>query len=334
MPDQPGTIYSIITDPEVTQTGISVFGRCPLATNRRSAPTRRLMAERLFSGMLSDRLDEIAQQPNAPFLAAQTSRGIFVHRTEVTSLNALVAQGASSAGSRRCSPRSTAWRGFVSPRPSSIVGARSAAGAGERDGREEQEPVRPAGRRVHQELSAGRTDSGHRAEFALNQRFLPEITLAEINALAKEWAPDRNRVVAIIAPEKDKATLPDAPHDVGHRRGERQTAGGACRHGEHAATARAAPVAWAASRPLPTMPRLASPSGRLSNGVRVVLKPTTFKEDEILFRAVSPGGTSLAPDRDFIAAETADAVVRKAAWQAPQPRRQQGARRPHRVGEG
>ena len=32
----------------------------------------------------------------------------------------------------------------------------------------------------------------------------------------------------------------------------------------------------------------------LSNGVRVVLEPTTFKQDEILFRAFSPGGTSLA----------------------------------------
>ena len=40
-----------------------------------------------------------------------------------------------------------------------------------------------------------------------------------------------------------------------------------------------------------------------------MLKPTTFKQDEILFRAVSPGGTSLASDADFIPAETADAVV-------------------------
>src|SRR5204862_995821 len=40
-----------------------------------------------------------------------------------------------------------------------------------------------------------------------------------------------------------------------------------------------------------------------------VLKPTTFKDDEILFRAVSPGGTSLAPDQDFIAAATAPEVV-------------------------
>ena len=48
---------------------------------------------------------------------------------------------------------------------------------------------------------------------------------------------------------------------------------------------------------------------RLSNGVRVVLKPTTFQQDEILFRAVSPGGTSLASDRDFISATAAAAVM-------------------------
>src|SRR2546428_262255 len=38
----------------------------------------------------------------------------------------------------------------------------------------------------------------------------------------------------------------------------------------------------------------------LSNGATVVLQPTTLKEDQILFRAVAPGGTSLASDADFI----------------------------------
>ena len=39
--------------------------------------------------------------------------------------------------------------------------------------------------------------------------------------------------------------------------------------------------------------------------------PTQCREayDEILFRAVSPGGTSLASDRDFIAADTADEII-------------------------
>ena len=48
---------------------------------------------------------------------------------------------------------------------------------------------------------------------------------------------------------------------------------------------------------------------QLSNGLRVILKPTPYKEDEILFRAISPGGISIASDQDLVAAQTADAVV-------------------------
>ena len=40
-----------------------------------------------------------------------------------------------------------------------------------------------------------------------------------------------------------------------------------------------------------------------------MLRPTDFKQDEILVRAFSPGGTSLASDGDFVAAETAAAVI-------------------------
>jgi zinc protease len=47
----------------------------------------------------------------------------------------------------------------------------------------------------------------------------------------------------------------------------------------------------------------------LANGVKVVLKPTTFRADEILFRATSPGGTSLASDDDYIPASTATQVI-------------------------
>jgi zinc protease len=48
---------------------------------------------------------------------------------------------------------------------------------------------------------------------------------------------------------------------------------------------------------------------RLSNGVRVVLKPTDFKNDEVVMAAFSPGGTSLAGDRDIVPAQTAASVV-------------------------
>jgi len=48
---------------------------------------------------------------------------------------------------------------------------------------------------------------------------------------------------------------------------------------------------------------------RLSNGARVLYKQTDFKSDEILFRAVSLGGSSHADDADYISSQFAvDAV--------------------------
>jgi zinc protease len=47
----------------------------------------------------------------------------------------------------------------------------------------------------------------------------------------------------------------------------------------------------------------------LSNGARVVLLPTTFSEDQIVFSAIGSGGLSLAADADLVPAQTAVQVV-------------------------
>jgi len=48
---------------------------------------------------------------------------------------------------------------------------------------------------------------------------------------------------------------------------------------------------------------------KLSNGVRVLLKPTDFKADQVLFSAYSPGGTSLAADDLYLSANWASSIV-------------------------
>ena len=47
----------------------------------------------------------------------------------------------------------------------------------------------------------------------------------------------------------------------------------------------------------------------LSNGIKVILKPTNFKNDEILFYGFSPGGHSLIDDVSFISAVEASDIV-------------------------
>ena len=45
-------------------------------------------------------------------------------------------------------------------------------------------------------------------ELAFHRRFLPEITLSEMNALADDWFPEANRLVVVSAPEVAGRTLP------------------------------------------------------------------------------------------------------------------------------
>ncbi|RYE02706.1 MAG: insulinase family protein, partial [Sphingobacteriaceae bacterium] len=48
---------------------------------------------------------------------------------------------------------------------------------------------------------------------------------------------------------------------------------------------------------------------RLANGVKVVLKPTDFKNDQILINSYSFGGNSLASDADYTSASLSDEVI-------------------------
>ncbi|MGB5526618.1 MAG: insulinase family protein, partial [Gemmatimonadota bacterium] len=57
------------------------------------------------------------------------------------------------------------------------------------------------------------------------------------------------------------------------------------------------------------IPELGVEVWKLSNGARLILKPTDFKEDEVLFNGRSPGGTSLASDDSYESASWAATLV-------------------------
>ena len=73
---------------------------------RRSARTGSRWSSGCSAACCPARLDEIAQKPNAPFLGADTDRGLFVRTEEATTLDALVADGR-----RRTRPRGALHRG-------------------------------------------------------------------------------------------------------------------------------------------------------------------------------------------------------------------------------
>jgi zinc protease len=310
IPSQPGTAYSTVTDPETTSTIISVSSTMPARDQSTIGSYRQHMVERLFSSMLSDRLDEIAQAPNAPFLRAQTGRGLFVRTAELTSLSALVASGGVERAltSLFMEIDRVAQFGFTATELNREK-LNNQRGLQRSVIEKDKSPSGPLADEFVRAFTQGEPIPGIVYEFGLNQRFLPEITLAEVNAVAKDWMPNRNRLVAIAAPESDRATLPT----------DERLAGAIAAAGSAPLTAyvdRTSTRPLLASLPSPgtiaatsTNEALGITEWRLSNGVRVVLKPTMFKQDEIIFRAVSQGGTSLASDADYIPAESASLVV-------------------------
>ena len=146
-------------------------------------------------------------------------------------------------------------------------------------------------------------------EYKFVKENLGAISLEDIRLLTSEYLKETDRDVIITAPEKEKAGLPDESivanwlKDVGNKN----------------------LVAYkdeAVDRPLMTikpspgkivrresLPSIGVTQLTLSNGLRVVLKPTDFKNDEITFKAFAPGGTSLYDDADYDAAASADQVI-------------------------
>src|SRR5688572_5230940 len=310
VPAQTGTTYSVLTDPEATNTRISATSTMAAREQMSIGSYRQHMVEQLFSAMLSVRLGEISQAPNAPFLRAQADRDLFVRTIEVTSLDALVAKGSVERGlSALFAELARVERfGFTAPELARMK-LNLQRGLERAVVEKDKSPSGPLADEFIRNFILDEPIPGIVYEYGLSQRFLPEITLAEVNAVAKGWMPDRNRLVAISAPQNDRATLPSEVKLAGVI-STTDTAG------------LTAYVDTVSNKPLlanlPKAGTVAATSPTdglgitewtLSNGVRVVLKPTTFKQDEIVFRAVSPGGTSLASDEDFVPAETADAVI-------------------------
>ena len=310
VPDQPGTQYAVLTDPEATTTNITVFRKTPAREQATVGAYRQQMVEQLFGGMLSARLDEIAQAPGAPFLGAESNHRLFVRAEEASTLDALVAPGGVERGLAALFTEidRVARFGFTATELNRVrlqlqQGLQRAAV--EKD----NSPSDPLADEFIRNFGQGEPIPGIVYEYALNQRFLPQITLAEINALAKTWMADNNRLVLVTASEKDKATLPTEARLAAVIRA---ASSGTLTPYVDAVTTQPLLAALPAPGAVATTtvkPDLGITEWQLANGVHVVLKPTTFKADEILFRAASAGGASLASDQDIVPAQTASMVI-------------------------
>ena len=309
VPDHDETLFTIATDEELTSTSVAVYHMLALDEQETIGGYRQQLVEGLYNGMLNLRLGEIARNPNPPFLGAGSSKGSLVRSKGAYLLSANV-------------PEDGIERGLEVVFTEAERVARFGFTASELE-RQKIDVLRGIERAYTDRANRGSASyaaeysraflddepiPGIEYEFELYKRFIPEITLTEVNQIGSEWIRPQNRVVVVTGPEKEDLDMPS----------------------EEALLAVLTGVAdmeiTAYEETVIDQPLLAEiPEGsavvgtrefaedivewELGNGVRVALKPTDFREDQVLFQGFSPGGTSLASDEEWIPASSATALI-------------------------
>jgi zinc protease len=310
VPDHAEPLFAIASDKEATNTSVSVLYKQPLRDHSTVGAYRQGIVEDLFSAMLNARFFELSQQADPPFLGAGAGQGRFIGAKEVFSLGAGVRNGGTVRGldALLTEAERVARFGFTSAELDREK-ARKLRGLeqdyAERAKTESDSYADEYARNfLEQQPIPGIT-----AELALTREFLPGITLDDVNRIARAWITPSNRVVLVSAPEKPDVPVPteaELSAVFGQVAGKQIAA--------YADTLGQAPLVPVAPKPSAivaerTIPELGVTEWTLANGVRVVLKPTDFKDDEVLMQAVSPGGTSLVPDDRYMSAALASSIV-------------------------
>ena len=310
VPSHADTRVVVVSDPEAQGSSVSIIRKRPVEKLRTAGEYRRSTMGRLVRGMVRDRFSEIARRPDAPFLRASLGGGGVGRDVESVTVSARVNDGAIVQGLEALAQEVARLdqHGFGEAeldRAKKDLMARFQRAYNERDRAQ-------SGQLASELLRYFLTDEGAPgidAELDLVQRFVPGVTVAEVNAYAQELFGEDNRVVVASSPEKDGLLAVTEP---GLRDALRAGSAAPVTAWQDDSTGRelmSEPPTPGTVRARREIPEIGVTVLTLSNGVEVWLKPTDFRNDQVAFRAYARGGASLASPADFLNASLSTSLV-------------------------
>lgn len=316
VPDNEEPIVAIATDKEATNAIINMFfkhDRMPAKEKSSIAGLADNYVKMAISSMLNARLAELTQKADAPFLGAGAQDGAYMVSNTKDAFAAAVAgkpEKMKEAFSALATELERVKRhGFTEPEyeraKAQILSALDNLYA-ERNTRYNSSYVQEY---VDHFINGGSV-TGVEAEVALLKSIINSMPdVAPINHVIKKLIGDKNITFSITAPEKAEITYPSAEQLIALFNQIRQ-------ENIEPYVDKVSNQPLLEKLPAPgkivkekSDARFGTTTWTLSNGATVVLKPTTFKEDEINFSAVSPGGGSLYGNSDILSLKTINDVM-------------------------
>jgi zinc protease len=291
------TNVAIVTDPEQPQNIIQIIYKQPEFLEKTLNDSRTAITYELFNAMIGARIQELTQQANPPFLFGLGNYGSFLSNLDAYTSVALAKDaGGVEAAMTALLEENVRVQKFGFTEPEFDRAKKSFSNAVDRR-LKEKDKSRSDG--YVQEYIDNFLNGGSAmgiefyADFVTKQ--LGGIQLAEVNKLASQFITDKNRAVVIMGPEKAKDQLPTEAkvREILNSAGKNVTA-----YVDDAVDIPLLSVEPKGSAVVSekSMEKLGITELAFGNGVKVYLKPTDFKNDQILFEATGKGGTSLYPN--------------------------------------
>ena len=311
IPEHADTRYVALSDKEAQGSSVSVTIKGPVVELKTGADYRKTLVRALMHQMLNARFAEIARQTDAPFLRASSDDATYGLTVEAVSVSARVNDGAIEKGLRALGEEVARVRqhGFgeaeLDRAKRSAIAVVRARLQRARDDRE---------RRIRVRAASPLPERGGRARHRDRARPGPPVPADDHRCrrsatLARELFTDRNRVVIATAPEKAGLVAVTEP----------------ALSDALAAGTSATVTAWRdeiggreliANKPQPgkvasrrEIPEIGVTVLTLSNGVEVWLKPTDFRNDQVVFTSYARGGLALVKPEDYLNASLATSLV-------------------------
>jgi zinc protease len=311
VPDHEEALVAVVADPEITSSTVTVLDKVDDVEGDTHASYRQIFVEQMAWAAINDRLAALSQDPASPFTAAGGGPSGLGFERAAFAVNAAAKEGREleALDALMVEVERARRYGFTDvelDRARAMVGIGMQTYYAERDTTESVDLVEEHIRvfTTHEPMP------GVVYEYAMAQKYVPTISRDDVNAWVRSaMLTGRSRVVMMLMPQKAGLAVPDKAEVL--RRVD------AVRTQKIDPPADSGPVA-PLMRALPE-PGVVNDAGKdnalgtitwkLGNGVTVILKPTDFVADQVLFEAFSPGGTSLVADADYIPAITATDIV-------------------------
>jgi zinc protease len=303
-------LVSVVTDPEVTQSSVTVVRKRPRPGEAHVSDYRRDLVQRIFEQMLNERFDDLSRRSDAKFLDAGVYGGTLSPKVSMESIGAAVQDGKIQEGLAAIAIEAKRARelGFGAgelDRARKWMAAFYERAYTERDKTE-------SGSFAQEYLNhflEGEPTPGIEYEYALVQQLLPGITAGEVSTTAGGLLADDSRVILAVSPQKEGVSVPtEAQVRASLEAGESVavTAWNDTTPTRELIEHKPEPAAVTSTR---SVPEVDVTVVRFANGVEAWLRPTDFKNDQVVFSMYAKGGLSLAPEADYPEASLSTSFV-------------------------